>query len=50
MSPADFATLRDHLLRDSVYVVLETDAGAPVMRRTPLHPYQITGWRTIPCS
>lgn len=50
MSTADFGRLRDHLVRDTVYVVLETDPGAPVMRRTPLHAFQITGWRTIACS
>lgn len=50
MSAADFTTLRDHLLRDSVYVVLLTDASAPVMRRTLLHAFQITDWRTIACS
>lgn len=50
MAAAAFATLRDHLLRDTLYIVLQTDSGAPVMRRTASQPSQPTSWRTIPCQ
>lgn len=50
MSSDQFAALRNQVVSDSVFVVLETDPGAPVMRRTPLHEQQDTGWRTIGCS